>query len=273
MLPKAKGCNILFTLLLFSSYLIRMQQYLRRMPGSSGFSPVKICNSEFSSEKQSSADAMTEKSLSLETVKSNVRKAVSGTDRGKKTSVSQRQDVLEKIINLENLNELRNPAKSELLSGMWTLLYQAPLSEEKAAKDISGTTEGPFLAFFQPLTRGLVKTKGNLQLIDIPNNRVENLAEFTIAGSLDGYLNIAGVANVMEPTSSIEEFVRISVEFTEFTLSLGSKVQWRVPLSWVKAKGWVETTYLDKEMRVGRGDKGSIFVASRLKGFKWPAER
>jgi len=28
-------------------------------------------------------------------------------------------------------------------------------------------------------------------------------------------------------------------------------------------QGWVETTYLDDDLRVGRGDKGSIFVAAR----------
>lgn len=26
---------------------------------------------------------------------------------------------------------------------------------------------------------------------------------------------------------------------------------------------WVDTTYVDDELRVGRGDKGSIFVAAR----------
>ena len=29
------------------------------------------------------------------------------------------------------------------------------------------------------------------------------------------------------------------------------------------AQGWVETTYVDEEVRVGRGDKGSVFVTVR----------
>lgn len=30
-------------------------------------------------------------------------------------------------------------------------------------------------------------------------------------------------------------------------------------------QGWIQTTYLDDELRVGRGDKGSIFLAARQK--------
>jgi hypothetical protein len=28
---------------------------------------------------------------------------------------------------------------------------------------------------------------------------------------------------------------------------------------------WVDTTFLDQDLRVGRGDKGSIFVSARVK--------
>lgn len=65
--------------------------------------------------------------------------------------------------------------------------------------DKSGTTEGPFLATFQPLTRGIIRTKTNLQLIDLPNKKVENLAEFCVFGKIDGYLNIVGSADVVYP--------------------------------------------------------------------------
>ena len=37
------------------------------------------------------------------------------------------------------------------------LLRAAPLDEELAQRDKSGTIEGPFLAAFQPLTRNLVR--------------------------------------------------------------------------------------------------------------------
>lgn len=47
----------------------------------------------------------------------------------------------------------------------------APLDEARAAVDKSGTTEGPFLAALQPVNKGLVRTKANLQLIDLELGR------------------------------------------------------------------------------------------------------
>jgi hypothetical protein len=40
----------------------------------------------------------------------------------------------------------------------------APIDEARAAADNSGTTEGPFLASLQPISRGLVRTRANLQV-------------------------------------------------------------------------------------------------------------
>lgn len=85
------------------------------------------------------------------------------------------------------------------LALVWRALTAAPLSEERAKADKSGTTEGPFLACFQPLTLSLVRTKNNLQRIDLPNKRVENLAEFMVAGRINGFLNIIGRADTVTP--------------------------------------------------------------------------
>jgi hypothetical protein len=85
------------------------------------------------------------------------------------------------------------------------MMCSAPLNEDKAEVDKSDTTEGPFLAAFQPLTQDLIKTKSNLQLIDLSNNRVENLAEFSVANRLIGTLNIIGRAEKVKPERPGEE--------------------------------------------------------------------
>jgi hypothetical protein len=74
----------------------------------------------------------------------------------------------------------------------------APLTEA-AARSAAATTEGPFLGALQPLAAGLVRTRANLQLIDLPASRVENCAQFEVAGRWEGSLNIIGTARVHEP--------------------------------------------------------------------------
>ena len=37
-----------------------------------------------------------------------------------------------------------------------------------------------------------------------------------------------------------------------------------IPLGWLSPVGYVDTPYLDDELRISRGDKGSLFVAARV---------
>ena len=162
-------------------------------------------------------------------------------------------------MSLEELNTEKKPAFSPLLDGTWALIYQNPLNEAERKE----TVEGPFLQAFQPLTRNLVSTRSNLQKINLKSQSIENLAEFTLLRKLNGYLNINGSAVQISDK-------RVQVGFIDCELKIGS-LSFRIPLEWVKAQGWVETTFLDETMRVGRGDKGSIFVATRINSKEWPA--
>ncbi|KAG2495036.1 hypothetical protein HYH03_006968 [Edaphochlamys debaryana] len=216
-------------------------------------------------------------SLSTDSLKTAIVRAVSGTQRGKAATPEQRAAILPLLEALEARNTIKEPTNSPLLSGVWALLYQAPLDEKRAEVDRSGTTEGPFLASLQPVNNaaggGFVRTKANLQLIDLECNKAENLAEFTIAGRWDGALNIIGTAARQPTPQGAPSTTRVDVVFQRFELRLGSGSVLRVPLDWVKPKGWIETTYLDSDLRIGRGDKGSIFVASRAKDTRWRGAR
>lgn len=159
------------------------------------------------------------------------------------------------------MNPTKDPAASPLLSGVWALQYQVPLKDDVGAKR-AATLEGPFLAFFQPLTRNLVRTKANLQVIDLPGQRVENRADFRVLGG-EGTLNIVGTVRVSDKSAQVKCVDRVDVTFTHFILSLGA-LKITIPLGWVKPQGWVLTTYLDHDLRIGRGDKGSVFVTSRV---------
>ena len=36
-----------------------------------------------------------------------------------------------------------------------------------------------------------------------------------------------------------------------------------IPLGWLSPVGYVDTPYLDEDLRISKGDKGSLFIASR----------
>ena len=202
---------------------------------------------------------------SVEQAKSSVLRATSGTARGRATTSSQRQRILVELKQLEDLNQTKRPVYSPLINGSWALVYQNPLEEEPDKEASAEKVEGPFLSFFQPFTRGIVSTKSNLQRIDLESKSIDNLAEFTLLG-VGGYLNIKGSAVQISDD-------RVEVGFIDCELKLGPLQPLKIPLEWVKARGWVETTYLDETLRIGRGDKGSIFLAARISNKEWPVTK
>jgi hypothetical protein len=120
--------------------------------------------------------------------------------------------LLEQLEALQAADKTFDPVSDPLLNGWWALVYQGPVDEARAARDRSGTLEGPFLAAFQPLTQGLVRTRASTQLIDLLNGRAENVSEFEVLGGRwRGALNIQGTAQPLPPRP-----VRAAILLTEF---------------------------------------------------------
>uniref|UniRef100_A0A061QZ91 Plastid lipid-associated protein/fibrillin conserved domain-containing protein n=1 Tax=Tetraselmis sp. GSL018 TaxID=582737 RepID=A0A061QZ91_9CHLO len=171
-------------------------------------------------------------------LKARLKRLAANTRRGKEAAPEVRSGVLEAVRELEALSPEPDPVGSRLLSGTWSLLYNgADRVDDEEWRRSSGEVEGPFLSFFKPIARGVVETRGDTQVFDVDNGRVENIA----TGGRS---------------------VRLAVEFTDFVLTVGS---WstEVSLNAVRPQGWVQTTYLDEDFRIGRGDKGSVFITAR----------
>ncbi len=182
------------------------------------------------------------------------RGARAGRD-GARAGAGDRAGVLRAVERAEALNPTPRGAESALVAGWWALVYQAPV-EEKDVGRAATTTEGPFLGRLRPLLRALARPGPQRQLIDPAGGRVSNKAEFTLLGGrLPGSLDLQGVCARSSPT-------RFDVEFTEAVLQVG-RGQIALPLGWVRPRGWLEVSYLDEEFRIGRGDKGSVFIAKR----------
>ena len=56
---------------------------------------------------------------------------------------------------------------------------------------------------------------------------------------------------------------RLDVAFDAVEISLGGAGPLSMSLAFANPRGWIETTYVDDDIRTGKGDKGSIFIAAR----------
>lgn len=126
---------------------------------------------------------------------------------------------------LEEMNPTEKPLASELINGRWKLLY---------------TTSASILGTDRP---ALLRPRGySYQIIDAPGLRAKNTSGLPL------------FAEVTADLTAVSDS-RVDVKFDMF------KILKLIPFkAGPDAKGWLETTYLDEELRISRGDKGNLFV-------------
>jgi hypothetical protein len=219
------------------------------------------------------------------TAKSRLLKLVGQANRNTGDKYSGNLAVIEAIEELERLNPCASPVESPLLSGKWSLLYtgaadvsvadrrskEGPIGS--AVTEISGASDSaaadgsadiPLGRRVTTLAGKLVRNRGNFQDIDAAAGRVTNRASLELLG-LPVDLRIEGRC---VPAAAGLAASRLLVTFECFSLALGAGgPRLTVPLGWADGgrgpRGWVDTTYLDADVRCGRGDKGSVFVTAR----------
>ncbi|GAB4816233.1 hypothetical protein N2152v2_003279 [Parachlorella kessleri] len=103
----------------------------------------------------------------------------------------------------------------------------------------------------------------NMQVIDTERGRVDNIVRFKI-GSSPGEVCVSGDAAVVPGEQTGGKSVRLRVTFKDFTIQVGDGPKLALPLSWLSPVGYVDTLYLDEQVRISVGDKGSLFVVTRL---------
>jgi hypothetical protein len=66
------------------------------------------------------------------------------------------------------------------------------------------------------------------------------------------------------PNRAIVAFNRASITVGKsLTLELGFLFEILAAIRGSKETGWLETTYIDEDLRIGRGNKGTMFVLTR----------
>ena len=190
--------------------------------------------------------------------KAELLEAIAGKNRGLLANEIDNVRVLSAIQQLEDDNPTRKPLEAkDLLNGDWRLLYTT-------SKGLLGLDRFP-----------LFKLGQIYQCIRVSEAKVYNIAEIVGLPMLEGLVSVAAS---FEPVSDN----RVNVMFERSIVGLQRFLSYQTPGKLIQQiesgkkflpldfkidrgdqKGWLETTYLDEDMRIGRGNEGSVFVLTR----------
>ena len=190
--------------------------------------------------------------------KSELLEAIAGKNRGLLSTEQDKQAILIAIAQLEDRNPTPRPIEAgELLDGNWRLLYTT-------SKGLLNIDQLPLLKLGQIYQSIRVKTQS-----------VYNIAEIYGLPYLEG---IVSVVAKFEPVSER----RVQVKFERSIVGLQRLISYQSPSDFIqqieaekkftafdtkldssRQQGWLDITYLDTDMRIGRGNEGSVFVLSK----------
>lgn len=185
--------------------------------------------------------------------------AIAGKNRGLLATEQDKQAILIAIAQLEDRNPTPRPVEAgELLDGDWRLLYTT-------SKGLLNIDQLPLLKLGQIY-----------QCIRVATTSVYNIAEVYGVPFLEGMVAVAA------RFESLSER-RVQVKFERSILGLQRLVSYRSPgdfISQIEAgkkfaavdfrldsreqQGWLDITYLDNDLRIGRGNEGSVYVLSKV---------
>jgi hypothetical protein len=185
--------------------------------------------------------------------------AIAGKNRGLLADDLERLSILAAIAQLEDYNPTPRPLESsDKLDGNWRLLY----------------TTSPGLLRIEQLP--LLKLGQVYQYIRVQESKLYNIAE------VYGLPYLEGLISVVARFQAVSER-RVQVGFDRSILGLQRLIRYQSPADFVKQieagkkftaidfnitnrdqQGWLDITYLDDDLRIGRGNEGSVFVLTKV---------
>lgn len=217
-------------------------------------------------------------------LESDLLAAVSNTGNGKKASYEQKANALRLVNDLETEfaapdSLFTDPEELKKIDGCWFLQYTSPSDLEgkdefpddwkpalKAEEEIQFPDSSEFDQSGAVNAAGIkVDTSNKVvkQIIDIEKMKIANVIDLDI-----GQLSVGGKIRVSDVSPR-----RVIVGFSEGMIKLeklgGVEIDFSVVFSLINLitgtsdSGWLETTYLSDDVRIGRGNKGTMFVLTR----------
>lgn len=193
--------------------------------------------------------------------KSQLLETIAGKNRGLLATPLEKQAILAAIAQLEDYNPTPNPLEAtELLDGNWRLLYTT-------SEELLGIGRFP-----------LLKLGPIYQCVRVKDAKIYNIAEVYGLPFLEGLVSVTAR---FEPVSQ----KRVEVKFERAISGFQRLINYQFPNNFIEQiesgkrftaidieiknrerKGWLDLTYLDEDLRIGRGNVGSVFVLSKVSG-------
>jgi len=192
--------------------------------------------------------------------KAELLEAIAGKNRGLLATERDQLAILAAIAQLEDRNPTPRPTEaSDLLDGNWRLLYTT-------SRGLLNIEQFPLLKLGQIY-----------QLIRAREGRIYNLAEVHGLPFLEGLVSVAARFEAVSER-------RVEVKFERAVLGLQRLIGYQWPSQFVQRletgekflaidfsiarreqQGWLDVTYLDADLRIGRGNEGSVFVLTKVR--------
>ncbi|XP_038887592.1 probable plastid-lipid-associated protein 4, chloroplastic [Benincasa hispida] len=161
-------------------------------------------------------------------LKEELLQAIAPLDRGAEATPEDQEMVDQISRKLEAANPINEPLKSDLLNGKWELIYTT-------SRSILQTERPKFL-----------RSRTNYQGINVDTLRAQNMESGPFFNQVTANL---------KPLNSR----KVAVQFDTF------KILGLIPVKAPgRARGELEITYLDEELRISRGDKGNLFILKMI---------
>ena len=197
--------------------------------------------------------------MTSNTRKANLINAIAPVNRGLQMSENQRKMIFSAVAYLEELNPTPAPTQTpELLDGNWLLLFTT-------SQELLGIDRFP-----------LYKLGNIYQCLRVAEGKIFNVAEIKGMPLLSGLVSVCANFTVVSDK-------RVKVNFERLVAGSQSLIGYRDVNSFIDTlrspkkllaidfqikredqKGWLETTYLDQDLRIGRGNEGNLFVLRKI---------
>jgi hypothetical protein len=254
----------------------------------------------------------------VDDLKQKILITISGTNNGKTASLSEQQQVLTLVQQLEADDHVSSVASSillnrtlasSLLNGTWYLQYTQPCNITSINNDEKGNESGQtdlFPNVWKPdyATEGpskipteQVQSQGTIaagvftvttsnrvvqQIFNIETSRVTNIVttswgQIQVAGSFRPSPAVSnraivgfdsGYIAINQPdwgnnTGSNEGGDNFQQNTALFQIPLDPVFRLVATVRGTNDSGWLETTFVDRDLRIGRGNRGTLFILTR----------